>query len=93
VRQQGIYVFALVGPGPVVPGSVYAALRPDDLTSLVLRTDFSDDEKWEAVQAEVDSWSDYKQAVYVSDRTYDSVDIQQCSKLLLTWCFQWSGRR
>ena len=49
---------------------------PDDLTSLVLRTDFSDDEKWEAVQVEVDSWSDHKQAVYVSDRTYDSVDIQ-----------------
>ncbi|UQA92400.1 DUF6924 domain-containing protein [Streptomyces halobius] len=30
-------------------------LRPDDLTSLVLRTDFNDDASWDAVRAAVDA--------------------------------------
>jgi RNAse (barnase) inhibitor barstar len=48
---------------------------PDDLTSLVLRTDFSNAEKWAAVQAAVESWSEYPQATYVSDPMYDGMDV------------------
>ncbi|GAB3905050.1 DUF6924 domain-containing protein [Kibdelosporangium lantanae] len=44
--------------------------QPDDLTSLVVRTDFSSDVAWEAVRAAVDSCDEYPQATYVSDRTY-----------------------
>ena len=49
--------------------------QPDDLTSLVLRTDFSDDAAWEAVQAAIDG-ADEGHATYVSDPGYAGVTVQ-----------------
>jgi uncharacterized protein DUF6924 len=49
---------------------------PADLTSLVLRTDFSDDAAWEAVQTAVASSSEYPCATFVSDPAYAGVDVQ-----------------
>lgn len=50
--------------------------QPEDLTSLVLRTEFSDDQAWEAVQTMIDASSEYPCATYVSDPAYAGVDIQ-----------------
>jgi len=41
--------------------------QPDDLTSLVLRVDFTDDTAWTQLQATIDSLDDYRHATYVSD--------------------------
>jgi hypothetical protein len=49
---------------------------PDDLTSLVLRTDFSDDAAWDALKAAIDCRDTHRSATYVSDRTYDRVTVQ-----------------
>jgi uncharacterized protein DUF6924 len=48
--------------------------QPDDLASLVLRTDFSDDEAWAEVQAAIDT--EVSGATFVSDPAYDGVSIQ-----------------
>ncbi|SEH01299.1 hypothetical protein SAMN05444920_1203 [Nonomuraea solani] len=48
--------------------------QPADLTSLVLRTDFSDDSKWLALQALLDGLSEYTDATYVSDPAYGFED-------------------
>jgi len=45
--------------------------RPDDLTSLVLRTDFTDDRAWTELQAAVGA-----DATYVSDPRYSGVTVQ-----------------
>ena len=50
--------------------------QPDDLTSLVVRTDFGDDAAWEAVRAAVDG-VEYGHATYVSDRAFDGVSVQE----------------
>jgi hypothetical protein len=50
--------------------------QPADLTSLVLRTDFSDEAAWETLQAEVDASDEYPCATYVNDPAYAGVSIQ-----------------
>lgn len=49
---------------------------PDDLTSLILRTDFGDDAAWEALLAEMRGEAAHRSATYVSDPTYAGVTIQ-----------------
>lgn len=48
--------------------------QPTDLTSLVLRTDFSDDAKWLTLQRLLDNHSEYG-ATYVSDPGYAEVTL------------------
>lgn len=50
--------------------------QPTDLTSLVLRTDFSDEEAWETLQAVVNASDEYPCATCVSDPAYAGVGIQ-----------------
>lgn len=50
--------------------------QPDDLTSLVLRTDFNDDTAWATLKAEVDGVDEFRRATYVSDPLYAGVAIQ-----------------
>lgn len=50
--------------------------QPDDLTSLVLRTDFSDDTAWRALKAAIESQEEYPSATYVSDPRYAGVTVQ-----------------
>jgi hypothetical protein len=49
---------------------------PEDLTSTVLRTDFSDDAAWAAVRAAIDAADEYSHATYVSDPRFTNVSIQ-----------------
>ncbi|SRR5688500_3479615 len=49
---------------------------PDDLTSLVLRTDFSDDASWDEFRAVLRSEGAHRSATYVSDPAYAGVTIQ-----------------
>ena len=48
--------------------------RPD--TSLVLRTDFSDDSAWEALKAAISAEDEHGEATFVSDPLYDGVTVQ-----------------
>ncbi|MFF9690570.1 hypothetical protein [Streptomyces sp. NPDC014623] len=41
--------------------------QPDDLTSLILRTDSGDDGAWDAVRIALDAAGEYPHATYVSD--------------------------
>lgn len=50
--------------------------QPDDLTSLVLRTDFSDDTAWDVLKAAIDGRNTARSATYASNRAYDGVTIQ-----------------
>ena len=50
--------------------------QPDDLTSLVLRTDFGSEGAWEMLQAAVDCCHQYRQATYVSDQAYAGMTIE-----------------
>ncbi|MGW7327141.1 DUF6924 domain-containing protein [Streptomyces sp. NPDC054840] len=50
--------------------------HPDDLTSLVLRTDFGDEGAWDAVRAALDAAGEYPHATYVSDLRFAGVDVQ-----------------
>src|SRR5262249_62177740 len=50
--------------------------HPAGLTSLVLRTDFSDDQAWETLQATINLSDEYPCATYVSDQAYAGVSIQ-----------------
>lgn len=50
--------------------------EPEDLTSLVLRTDFSDDKVWETVQTAIASSYAHRCATFVSDPAYSGVDMQ-----------------
>jgi hypothetical protein len=50
--------------------------EPEDLTSLVLRTDFSSDAAWEVVRAAIDDADEYRNATYVSDRSFNGVSVQ-----------------
>ena len=49
--------------------------QPDDLTSLVLRTDFSDESTWDELKAAIESLSD-RDATYVSDPAFAGVTVQ-----------------
>lgn len=49
--------------------------HPDDLTSLVLRTDFSDAGSWEVVRAALDAADRYVHATCVSDPGFDGVSV------------------
>jgi hypothetical protein len=51
--------------------------QPDDLTSLVLRTDFNDDAAWESLEAAIDSRGTYRTATYVNDPAYAGVTVQE----------------
>lgn len=50
--------------------------QPDDLTSLVLRSDFTDDTAWDTLKAAISSSDPYPCATYVSDPAYSGVAIQ-----------------
>ncbi|MEU1306326.1 DUF6924 domain-containing protein [Streptomyces shenzhenensis] len=50
--------------------------QPDGLTSLVLRTDFSSDAAWEALQAAIDGSGNYRNATFVSDSSFTDVSVQ-----------------
>ncbi|MGW4943842.1 DUF6924 domain-containing protein [Actinoplanes sp. NPDC004185] len=49
---------------------------PNDLTSLVLRADFSDDAAWDELRAVMRSEGAHRSATYVSDPAYAGVTIQ-----------------
>ncbi|MFI0449765.1 DUF6924 domain-containing protein [Actinomadura sp. 6N118] len=49
--------------------------QPDDLTSLVLRTDFSDDARWEALRSALDGQSEFD-ATFVSDPNFADATVQ-----------------
>ncbi|GAA4606161.1 hypothetical protein BJY16_005686 [Actinoplanes octamycinicus] len=51
--------------------------KSEDLTSLVVRTDFGDDVRWEAFIAALRSTDEYPVATFVSDPAYAGVTIQQ----------------
>src|SRR3569833_1156912 len=51
--------------------------EPDDLSSLVLRTDFADDRRWEAFKAPLARVCDVRMATFVSDTAYAGATIQQ----------------
>ncbi|RKS79601.1 hypothetical protein BZB76_1076 [Actinomadura pelletieri DSM 43383] len=50
--------------------------KPGDLTSLVVRTDFSDDMAWNALKAAIEA-SDSDSATYVNDPAYAGVTVQE----------------
>ncbi|MFF4429761.1 DUF6924 domain-containing protein [Streptomyces sp. NPDC001513] len=50
--------------------------QPDDLTSLVLRTDFGDEGAWEVVRAALDAAGEYPHATYVSELCFAGVGVQ-----------------
>ncbi|MET8954003.1 DUF6924 domain-containing protein [Streptomyces sp. NPDC004393] len=50
--------------------------EPDDLTSLVLRTDFGDDGSWDAVRAALDAADDHSPATYVDDPRFAEVSVR-----------------
>ncbi|WP_406359575.1 hypothetical protein OID55_01230 [Streptomyces sp. NBC_00715] len=50
--------------------------QPDDLTSLVLRTDFGDERAWDAVRAALDAAGQYPHATYVSEPRFAGVGVQ-----------------
>lgn len=49
--------------------------QPNDLTSLVLRTDFTDDTAWEAVKAALRTSEGEDSATFVSDPKYMGVSL------------------
>jgi hypothetical protein len=50
--------------------------EPDDLTSLVLRTDFGDEGAWHALRAALDAVDEYPHATCVSDRRFADMGVQ-----------------
>jgi len=50
--------------------------QPRDLTSLVLRSDFSDDAAWDAIRATIDAADEHPAATYVSDPAFAGVTIE-----------------
>ncbi|MET9442680.1 hypothetical protein [Streptomyces sp. NPDC006610] len=50
--------------------------HPDDLTSLVLRTDFGDEGAWDAVRATLDAAGEYPHATFVSELRFADVGVQ-----------------
>jgi hypothetical protein len=58
----------------MMPGMSLPQPRVD--TSLVLRTDFSDDLAWEALKAAISTEDEHGEATFVSDRAYDGATVQ-----------------
>ncbi|WP_051813651.1 hypothetical protein [Kitasatospora sp. MBT63] len=50
--------------------------QPDDLTSLVLRTDFGDEGSWDALRAALDGADEYPHATCVGEPRFAGVDVQ-----------------
>jgi hypothetical protein len=50
--------------------------QPADLTSLVLRVDFTDDVAWEAVKAAIIDAHEYPTATFVSDPAFAGVSVE-----------------
>ncbi|MFF0560838.1 DUF6924 domain-containing protein [Streptomyces sp. NPDC004266] len=50
--------------------------QPDDLTSLVLRTDFGDDSAWDEVRAALDAAGEHPHATYVSELRYAGAEVR-----------------
>ncbi|MER5335696.1 hypothetical protein [Micromonospora sp. NPDC002717] len=50
--------------------------QPDDLASLVLRVDFTEDAAWDALKAAIIAGDPYPNATFVNDPRYDGVSIQ-----------------
>ncbi|MEU9669837.1 hypothetical protein AB0E25_30510 [Streptomyces bobili] len=50
--------------------------QPEDLTSLVLRTDFGDEGAWAAVRAALDAAGEYPHATYVGELRFAGVGVQ-----------------
>jgi hypothetical protein len=50
--------------------------RRDDLTSLVLRTDFSDDTAWTELKAAIDSFDEHRRATFVSNPAFSGIAVQ-----------------
>ncbi|MFZ3494969.1 DUF6924 domain-containing protein [Streptomyces sp. 5.8] len=50
--------------------------RPDDLTSLVLRTHFGDERAWDALRTGIDGADEWCHATYVSDVRFREVDVR-----------------
>lgn len=50
--------------------------QPPVGTSLVLRTDFSEDRAWEALKAAISAEDEHGEATFVSDPAYDGVTVQ-----------------
>ncbi|MGX7670540.1 DUF6924 domain-containing protein [Plantactinospora sp. DSM 117369] len=48
----------------------------EDLTSLVLRSDFGDDAAWDAIKAAIDGSGGHRSATYVRDQAYAGVSVQ-----------------
>lgn len=49
---------------------------PDDLTSLVLRTDFGDDGSWDAVRTALDAADEYPHATCIGDLRFADMSVQ-----------------
>ena len=50
--------------------------QPDDLTSLVLRSDFTDDAAWDALKAALHTWDGHDSATFVSHPHYAGLSLQ-----------------
>lgn len=50
--------------------------QPEDLTSLVLRVDFTDDVAWEAIRAAITGAHEYLTATFVSDPVFADVSVE-----------------
>ncbi|MFE5936129.1 DUF6924 domain-containing protein [Streptomyces sp. NPDC056470] len=50
--------------------------QPDDLTSLVLRTDFADDGAWDTVRSALDAAGDHTHSTYVSELRFAGVEVR-----------------
>lgn len=57
--------------------AVISLPRPNDLTSLVLRMDFTNDSAWASVQAALRSWEGDGSATFASDPQYVGVSPQE----------------
>ncbi len=51
--------------------------QSDDLTSLVLRTDFDDDRRWESFIESLNRIGDHRMATFISDTAYAGATVQQ----------------
>jgi hypothetical protein len=49
---------------------------PDDLTSLVMRSDFSDDAAWHLVMAAIDGCTPHRMTTYINDPGYAGTTVQ-----------------
>ncbi|WP_329098233.1 hypothetical protein OG979_21275 [Actinomadura citrea] len=51
--------------------------RPNDMTSLILRTDFSSDSAWAELKTAIEGQDEDAYATYVSDPLYSGISIQR----------------